>query len=90
MLKPALKVSKALEHERPSLLILDINLPDMNGYTICNQLRQDPAWMDLPILMLTVRRRPEEWLRGFSTGANDYISKPLNPPELIERVVNCL
>jgi len=81
---------KALEHERPSLLILDINLPDMNGYDICNQLRHDPAWIDLPILMLTVRRRPEEWLLGFSSGANDYISKPLNPPELIERVVNCL
>ncbi len=81
---------KVLERERPSLLILDINLPDTDGYTICNQLRQDPAWMDLPILMLTVRRRPEEWLRGFSSGANDYISKPLNPPELIERVVNCL
>ncbi len=81
---------KALQRERPSLLILDINLPDTDGYSICNQLRQDPAWVDLPILMLTVRRRPEEWLRGFSSGANDYISKPLNPPELIERVVNCL
>jgi len=81
---------KALEHQRPSLLILDINLPDTDGYTICHQLRQDPSWVDLPILMLTVRRRPEEWLRGFSSGANDYISKPLNPPELIERVVNCL
>jgi len=81
---------EALACERPSLLLLDINLPDTDGYTICNQLRQDPAWVDLPILMLTVRRRPEEWLRGFSSGANDYISKPLNPPELIERVVNCL
>jgi RNA polymerase sigma-70 factor (ECF subfamily) len=81
---------KALEGRRPSLLILDINLPDTDGYAICQQLRQDPVWVDLPILMLTVRRRPDEWLRGFSSGANDYISKPLNPPELIERVVNCL
>jgi RNA polymerase sigma factor (sigma-70 family) len=81
---------KALERERPSLLILDINLPDTDGYAICDHLRQDPVWADLPILMLTVRRRPEEWLRGFSSGANDYISKPLNPPELIERVVSCL
>jgi len=80
----------ALRRERPSLLILDINLPDANGYTIASELRQDPAWMDLPILMLTVRRRPDEWLRGFSSGANDYISKPINPPELVERVVNCL
>jgi RNA polymerase sigma-70 factor (ECF subfamily) len=79
-----------LRRERPSLLILDINLPDTDGYAICSQLRRDPTWVDLPILMLTVRRRPEEWLRGFSSGANDYISKPLNPPELIERVVNGL
>ena len=70
---------KALERQRPSLLILDINLPDTDGYAICHELRQDPAWVDLPILMLTVRRRPEEWLRGFSSGANDYISKPFNP-----------
>jgi len=81
---------EALRQERPSMLILDINLPDTDGYAICAQLRQDPAWQDLPILMLTVRRRPEEWLRGFASGANDYISKPLNPPELIERAVNCL
>ncbi len=79
-----------LRLERPPLLILDINLPDTDGYQICQQLRQDPAWADLPILMLTVRRRPEEWLRGFSCGANDYLSKPLNPPELIERVQNGL
>jgi RNA polymerase sigma-70 factor (ECF subfamily) len=81
---------KALECVRPSLLILDINLPDTDGYAICNQLRQDSIWIDLPILMLTVKRRPEEWLRGFSAGANDYVSKPLNPPDLIERVQNCL
>jgi RNA polymerase sigma-70 factor (ECF subfamily) len=79
-----------LKRERPSLLILDINLPDMSGYAICSELRQDSAWIDLPILMLTVRRRPDEWLRGFASGANDYISKPINPPELVERVVNCL
>ena len=79
-----------LRRQRPDLLILDINLPDTDGYTICRQLREDPAWTDLPILMLTVRRRPEEWLRGFASGTNDYVSKPLNPPELIERVVNAL
>ncbi|HVO32380.1 MAG TPA: sigma-70 family RNA polymerase sigma factor [Elusimicrobiota bacterium] len=79
-----------LRERRPDLLILDINLPDTDGYSLCQLLRQDPAWADLPILMLTVRRRPEEWLRGFSSGANDYLSKPLNPPELVERVRNGL
>jgi len=81
---------KCLEQERPSLLMLDVNLPDTDGYSICRKLRENPAWGDLPILMLTVRRRPEEWLNGFSCGANDYVSKPLNPPELIERVQACM
>jgi len=76
----------AARRRRPDLLILDINLPDTDGYSLCRLLRQDPAWKNLPILMLTVRRRPEEWLRGFSAGASDYLCKPLNPPELIERV----
>jgi len=80
----------ALQRERPQLLILDINLPDTDGYAICAKLRSDPAYVDLPILMLTVRRRPEEWLKGFSSGADDYVSKPLNPPELLERVKTCL
>jgi RNA polymerase sigma-70 factor, ECF subfamily len=75
-----------LRTERPSLLLLDINLPDTDGYTICQQLRQDGAYSDLPILMLTVRRRPEEWLKGFSCGANDYLSKPFDPAGLLERL----
>lgn len=79
-----------LEDIRPNLLILDINLPDADGYAICAQLRKTKAWMNLPILMLTVRRRPDEWLKGFSVGADDYVAKPLNPPELIQRVRTCL
>jgi len=77
---------KMLKEERPTLLILDINLPDANGYEICRQLRQDPTWMDLPVLMVTVRRRPDEWLRGFESGADDYVSKPIFGPDLLERI----
>ena len=79
-----------LRRSRPSLILLDVNLPDTDGYSFCDRLREEPAWADLPVLMLTVRHRPEEWLRGFSSGANDYMSKPINPPELIERVRHCL
>jgi len=79
-----------LQRRCPSLLLLDINLPDTDGYALCRELRRDRSWVNLPILMLTVQRRPEEWLRGFSAGANDYVAKPLNPPELVERVRNGL
>jgi RNA polymerase sigma factor (sigma-70 family) len=81
---------RALEKQRPGLLILDVNLPDTDGYSLCSRLRKHPEWSSLPVLMLTVRRRPEEWLRGFSAGANDYVAKPLNPPELVDRVRSCL
>src|SRR5437762_1350558 len=73
----------ALVRQKPDLLILDVNLPDTDGYTLCSQLRKQPGAANLPVLMLTVRRRPEEWLKGFSCGADDYVSKPLNPPELL-------
>jgi RNA polymerase sigma-70 factor (ECF subfamily) len=79
-----------LREHAPRLLILDINLPDADGYDICRRVRQQTAWRALPILMLTVRRRPEEWLLGFSSGASDYISKPFNPPDLIQRVTDGL
>ena len=74
----------------PCLIILDINLPDTDGYSLCARLRDNPRGRRLPILMLTVRRRPEEWLKGFSSGADDYMSKPLNPPELVDRVRTCI
>lgn len=81
---------QALEQQKPRLLILDINLPDTDGYSLCGMLRQKPEWKNIPIVMLTVRRRPDEWARGFSAGADDYVPKPLNPPDLVERIQACL
>ena len=75
-----------LARKKPSLLLLDVNLPDTTGYELCRRIRQEEAWAEMPIIMLTVRRRPNEWLEGFSNGADDYLSKPFNPPELVERV----
>jgi RNA polymerase sigma factor (sigma-70 family) len=79
-----------LRESDPALLILDINLPDGDGYSICRQLRQDPSWAELPIVLLTVKRRPEEWIKGFASGADDYLPKPLKPQELVSRVRACL
>ena len=79
-----------LHRKTPDLLLLDINLPDTSGYALCSRIRQEEAWSEMPIIMLTVRRRPNEWLEGFSNGADDYLSKPFNPPELVERVQTIL
>ncbi len=81
---------RLMERETPGALLLDINLPDSTGYDICTRVRKDSRWTELPIVMLTVRRKPEEWLRGFSCGANDYLSKPIQPKELVERLLKSL
>jgi RNA polymerase sigma factor (sigma-70 family) len=81
---------RQLEKSRPGLLLLDINLPGADGYSVCRKIRAEAELLDMPVLMLTVRRRPEEWLEGFGSGADDYLSKPLNPPELVERVISGL
>ncbi|MBI3292660.1 MAG: sigma-70 family RNA polymerase sigma factor [Elusimicrobia bacterium] len=67
-------------------LILDINLPDQDGYAFCRQVRSAASPRYVPILFLTVRRRPEEWIQGFDAGADDYLTKPIIPEELLARV----
>jgi DNA-binding response OmpR family regulator len=65
------------------LVILDLMLPDASGYDICEQIRK---YSDTPIIMLTARASIEEKLDGFSKGADDYVTKPFSPRELVARV----
>src|ERR1035437_4023015 len=74
-----------LERLRPKLVILDIQMPDIDGYTLCRRLRQEEMWAKLPVLMLSVYRSPEEWRLGFEAGATDYLTKPIDGDVLIER-----
>ncbi len=66
------------------LLILDINLPGMDGYIICSMLRENKK--NMPILMLTARSKQEEIVRGLNLGADDYLTKPFDLDELLARV----
>lgn len=67
----------------PSLVILDLNLPEMDGTDVCRELRRDSL---VPILMLTARADEVDRVVGFSLGADDYVVKPFSPRELVERV----
>ena len=70
----------------PDLVILDIIMPDMNGYTVCEQLRTDPVSAHVPILFLTAKVKPQDRIEGLTAGADDYLCKPFNLDELILRV----
>ncbi len=72
--------------EKPDVIILDYMLPDTTGVEICRQLRNNPLYLHLPILMLTGKGEVEDKVTGLGAGADDYMVKPFSPPELIARI----
>jgi len=74
-------------HERPDLIVLDLMLPGaMDGLDVCRSIRRDPALADLPIIMLTARTEEADRLVGLELGADDYVTKPFSPREVVARV----
>jgi DNA-binding response OmpR family regulator len=83
---PAANGDEALrlfESERPDLVVLDLMLPGISGEEVCRRLRRESR---VPVLMLTAKAAEEERLRGFRLGADDYLTKPFSPRELVARV----
>jgi len=72
--------------EKPSLIILDLMLPEMDGKDICRALKSNPSTQSIPILMLTAKTEEIDRLIGFELGADDYVTKPFSPRELVLRV----
>ncbi len=79
-----------LESVQPDLLILDVEMPDISGIEICQVVRNDPKWSELPILFLTVHSDAETVNRVFASGADDFVTKPIIGPELVTRIINRL
>jgi two-component system phosphate regulon response regulator PhoB len=80
--------SEALEQlgrAKPDLVILDLMLPDHSGTEICRMIRADPGLSDLPVIMLTARSDEVDRVVGFELGADDYVTKPFSPRELVLR-----
>src|SRR4051794_40967887 len=73
--------------ERPDLIVLDLMLPDLDGIEVCRRIRKDS---DVPILMLTARDEDVDKIIGLEVGADDYLTKPFNPRELVARVKSIL
>ncbi|GAC1402631.1 MAG: hypothetical protein NVSMB64_02770 [Candidatus Velthaea sp.] len=75
-----------LDREIPDLIVLDVMLPGMDGYELCRRIRRHPTCAHVPIVMLTARADTDDAVTGFEAGADDYISKPFSPQEMIARV----
>lgn len=76
----------AIEENPPDLVVLDLNMPRVSGYEVCRKLRADERFKDLPILVQSASETPEERVEVFKAGATDFVSKPINQPELQARV----
>ena len=70
----------------PGLVLLDVIMPGMDGYTVCREMRADPLLVEVPILFLTAKAKDEDKITGFRAGADDYLTKPFNVDELQLRV----
>ena len=73
-------------NEAPDLILLDIMMPEMDGYEICRRLRSDPQLAHVPVIMFTAKTRVDDKVAGFEAGADDYLTKPTHPAELASRI----
>lgn len=76
--------------QKPSLIILDVMMPRMDGWQVCRQLRQDRETRGIPVIMLTARTQQIEELRGWESGADEYLTKPCDHVRLLQAVEKTL
>ena len=78
------------KRHHPDLIILDLMLPKLNGWDVCRRIREDDSIKDIAVLMLSARDEIDDKLKGFDAGADDYVTKPFSPRELVARVKRVL
>jgi len=76
----------AVRESRPDIILLDLMLPDLDGFGVCEILRRDPATATIPIVIVSAWSSPDSRHLGLELGALDYLTKPFSPHELVERV----
>ncbi|SEH07156.1 hybrid sensor histidine kinase/response regulator [Candidatus Venteria ishoeyi] len=79
-------VLKSLQHRMVDLILLDIRMPEMDGYEVCRQLKENPETQEIPVIFISALDDPRDKIKAFETGAVDYVSKPFNEMEVLARV----
>jgi len=77
---------EAVSFNKPDLILLDVNMPEMTGFEVCEILKKNPDTRDIPVIFLTAKTEPEDVIKGLTVGGIDYVTKPFNTKELTARV----
>jgi DNA-binding response OmpR family regulator len=83
-------VLACLDAVRPDLIVLDAMMPGLDGFEVLRRLKADPTHRDIPVIMLTARRREQDVVSSFNLGVADYVPKPFAPEELVARIARIL
>lgn len=84
--KDGVEALQKINEENPDLVLLDVMMPKMDGYEVCQAVKANPGSRHIPILMLSAKTDPASKLRGRELGAADYLTKPINPTEILKKV----
>lgn len=79
-----------IEDKIPDLILLDVMMPDVSGFTLCSKLKSDKKTRDIPIIFITAKDASDDIIKGLDLGADDYITKPFKPGEVIARIRSTL
>ncbi len=77
---------RKVEREKPDLIVLDVMIPGVDGFEVCQLLKHNLKFMNIPIIMVTAKVRKEDRTTGLEKGADDYITKPFEPSTLVDRI----
>ncbi len=79
-----------VKKEKPSLIILDVLMPNMDGFEVCRIIKNDPELIKIPVILLTAKKDPEDRRRGIEAGCDEYFTKPFSPRALLKRIEELL
>ena len=84
--KNGVEAIEKIRQERPALILLDIMMPRMDGFEVCQEIKGSEETSNIPVLMITARKDPESRKRGLEVGASEYLVKPIHPAEVLRKV----
>lgn len=85
-LNDPMKIEEAIEQEHPSVILLDVIMPQRNGFQVCRDLKSQEAYSKIPVILVTSKTTPSDRFWGQQQGANGYLAKPFTPEELLKEV----